>query len=502
MADVIHTPKRQPVAPPDGQDAPAPPATTFVTPRQRAMAAVQARMMAGRPGQRAQRAHDTMNGPVVQRAVKPVDETRLIALEQANEGDIDPSYFDGLYEADGAAGEFLVYAGALARSTFKRALDADYKADLADAGATVHLYTPVENVGEDKLNDLLEGPDNLVLVAEDEKKTTLGAIKAAATALVSAEHAAGLPDQLISRMLSGEPKQGVGGEFGALSFRFKSPKDGYLWTDDDKVEKHFKDEGYRHVMRTTTGFFEPMRDAYSAEFPFAAERRRDRFFYVETERDALRLTGLVRKATLGRFDADTPAARITAFDESLHKADVSDPPIAAPAAAPKRQEKEYKRAAVRGGRGTGQKAAMGDVSARNYVAHFIGAKADAVKWEWLHLRGSRLGGQNEAANLVAGTESANTAMIPWEREVLALTKLATAEKPVKVEWAASLQMAGGQKTHVGNSIVMTVRMPNGLGDGDAARTLTKVFKATEGAPYTSLDGEHAKAAAKEQSGRN
>ncbi len=498
MADTVYAPKKSTTAPfePTGSVRPA-----LTTPRQRHMAALQARMMAGRPGQRARQLQENVQGSVVQRAVKPVDEQRLVALEEANEGDIDPSYYDGLYEADGAQGHFLVYAGQQARSVFKRAMDPDCQLDLADAGAKVHLYAPAEKVSEEGLNDLLGSPNDLPLVAEDEQKTTLGAIKAAATALISADHAAGLPDQIISRVLSGEPKQGAGGEFGALAFRFKSPKDGFLWTDDEKTAARFKAQGYENVTKTATGVFEPMRDAYSAAFPFANERRHDRYFYVETRDDLLRLLSLSREALLGEPYPDAPAARTTAFDAGLHKANVDNPPIDPPGAN-KERKKEYKRPAVRGSRGTGQKAAMNDVSARDYVAHFIGAKANAVKWEWLHLQGSRLGGQNEKANLVAGTESANTAMIPWEREVLALTRLATPDKPVNVDWSATLQAARGQRTHVGDVITMTVSMPGGLGDENAARTFTQTFKATEGAPYTSLDGEHAKTAAKEQSGRN
>jgi len=495
MADIVYAAKIPAYARREAAGGTGP---VLATPRQRQMAALQAGMMAGRPGQRTRQAHEKLNGPVVQRAVKPVDEQRLIALEQANEGDIDPSYFDGLYE--GAQGEFLVYAGVQARSVFKRALDKNAEVNEADAGASVHLYTPVENTTEDKLADLLNAPDDMSLIAEDERKTTLGAIKAAATALVSAQHADGLPDQIISRALSGEPKQGGGGEFGALSFRFKSAKDYRIWTDDEKQAEHFNELGYTNVAKTDTNFFESMRDAYSAEFPFAAQRRHDRFLYVETEADQRRLLGL---ALQSRFSGgvDILPARSTAFDAGLHKANVDNPPIDAPGAN-KDRKKEYKRTAVRGSRGTGQKAAMNNVSARDYVAHFIGAKADAVKWEWLHLQGSRLGGQNDKANLVAGTESANTAMIPWEREVLALTRLATQNKPVNVDWSATLQTAGGQRTHVGDVITMTVAMPSGLGDSNVAKTFTQTFKATEGAPYTSLDGEHAKTAAKAQSGRN
>ena len=58
-------------------------------------------------------------------------------------------------------------------------------------------------------------------------------------------------------------------------------------------------------------------------------------------------------------------------------------------------------------------------SALNYASRVFD-NADWVKersWEWLHIVGHSLGGNNELGNLVAGTVDANTAMIPHEKSI-------------------------------------------------------------------------------------
>ncbi|WP_335932008.1 eCIS core domain-containing protein [Streptomyces sp. PTD5-9] len=77
-------------------------------------------------------------------------------------------------------------------------------------------------------------------------------------------------------------------------------------------------------------------------------------------------------------------------------------------------------------RGSGQDSAMGNVNA-------IGAAALAnrihgtnftmeQRWEWLHIRGAQLGGSTAGGNLVAGIYATNSAMIPFENQVLALAQ--------------------------------------------------------------------------------
>ena len=68
--------------------------------------------------------------------------------------------------------------------------------------------------------------------------------------------------------------------------------------------------------------------------------------------------------------------------------------------------------------------AMGG-TARNYAAEAIDRDwANARMWEWLHIVGHALGGNNEIGNLVAGTYDANTQMIPHERAIRDATQYA------------------------------------------------------------------------------
>lgn len=74
--------------------------------------------------------------------------------------------------------------------------------------------------------------------------------------------------------------------------------------------------------------------------------------------------------------------------------------------------------------------AMGGESARNYAALFLTEEAiKNRKWEWLHILGHALGGEEKRGNLVAGTFAANTQMIPHEKRILEATRHATPEKP-------------------------------------------------------------------------
>ena len=82
--------------------------------------------------------------------------------------------------------------------------------------------------------------------------------------------------------------------------------------------------------------------------------------------------------------------------------------------------------------------AMGG-SALNYVKSvFDEAWADERKWEWLHVVGHALGGNNEVGNLVAGTFDANTQMIPMERAVQQLSQKAGELNPVEARYVVTL----------------------------------------------------------------
>jgi hypothetical protein len=142
---------------------------------------------------------------------------------------------------------------------------------------------------------------------------------------------------------------------------------------------------------------------------------------------------------------------------------------------------------------------MAGVSARDYVAHFNAAAARDKSWEWLHLQASSLGGPNNPLNLVAGTAEANTQMIPYERIVYFLSKIATPQKPLSVAWSGEvLTTPDGTQTHVGKSITMTASFPNGppAASDEIDPGLISHFPATvnvvENALFSKLDRDHVK----------
>ncbi|MCC6392681.1 MAG: hypothetical protein IT167_18935 [Bryobacterales bacterium] len=95
-------------------------------------------------------------------------------------------------------------------------------------------------------------------------------------------------------------------------------------------------------------------------------------------------------------------------------------------------------AATKGSESPTRDAVMGD-SALNYAkAVFDEEWAAERKWEWLHIVGHALGGNNEAGNLVAGAFDANTMMIPYEKNVLELTQKAGEYNPVEARYVVTL----------------------------------------------------------------
>lgn len=78
-------------------------------------------------------------------------------------------------------------------------------------------------------------------------------------------------------------------------------------------------------------------------------------------------------------------------------------------------------------------------SALNYAKAVFDEKwAEDRKWEWLHIVGHALGGNNEVGNLVAGTFDANTQMIPIEKKVMELTQKAGEYNPVEAKFIVTL----------------------------------------------------------------
>jgi hypothetical protein len=102
----------------------------------------------------------------------------------------------------------------------------------------------------------------------------------------------------------------------------------------------------------------------------------------------------------------------------------------------------YSGGAKRQDRGQGQAAVFDGKSATDYAKSLqqqLGNTPYPMKdLEWLHIRASSLGGKNEKTNLVAGTSSANSAMIPYERAIALLSKKASKGAPIKVTWTTTV----------------------------------------------------------------
>jgi hypothetical protein len=88
-------------------------------------------------------------------------------------------------------------------------------------------------------------------------------------------------------------------------------------------------------------------------------------------------------------------------------------------------EVEYTEPVTAGSDRPSRDGAMGG-SALNYAREMVDPDwASARQWEWLHIVGHALGGNNEVGNLVAGTFDANTQMIPHERNIRDATQTAS-----------------------------------------------------------------------------
>jgi hypothetical protein len=78
---------------------------------------------------------------------------------------------------------------------------------------------------------------------------------------------------------------------------------------------------------------------------------------------------------------------------------------------------EWKTVPANGSETPTRESVMG-ASALNYAAKIYDNDfARGRSWEWLHLLGHSLGGDNKVGNLVAGTYTANTQMIPHEKKI-------------------------------------------------------------------------------------
>lgn len=287
-------------------------------------------------------------------------------------------------------------------------------------------------------------------------------------------------DLAASIMTGGEPDIGDPSGYGQIEFRFLKDN-GYLYINHNS-------EGAEELVAVATknkiDYQEEVADevAYRAEmyrlcaFPYPAERATDDFVFVSSD-----LYGKFEDAAEKGIDPKLKAVASSAVT-SAQPLKVGDP-----AGAEKKIETTYRRSPGRAGRGSGQAAVMG-ASAGTY-ARSCGVGAASPDWEWLHLRASSLGGQNHPRNLVAGTASANTQMIPYERKIYELARNATFAKPLTITWTCTL-VSLGKPTHIGERITIGAHWPDGASPAET-RQAAAIDKATvdvtQGAGFTKVD---------------
>ncbi|MBW4423103.1 MAG: DUF4157 domain-containing protein [Nostoc desertorum CM1-VF14] len=139
--------------------------------------------------------------------------------------------------------------------------------------------------------------------------------------------------------------------------------------------------------------------------------------------------------------------------------------------APQVRTQVYTNQARRKDRGKGQIFAMNNVNAAAYAYGKGINNALDKNWEWLHIRGAGLGGETESTNLVAGTYSANSHMIPFELQIKALSTMANDSHPLNVEWKIAIGDKG--KFHC-KKITLEWYAEKGLElDGTATQPISK-----------------------------
>jgi hypothetical protein len=110
----------------------------------------------------------------------------------------------------------------------------------------------------------------------------------------------------------------------------------------------------------------------------------------------------------------------------------------------------------------GQVNKMAGMNANAYAVARGLPNAQTTNWEWLHIRGARLGGVTGPSNLVPGTAMANSEMIIFEQQLLELSRAASHDQPVRIRWAAELH--GWPRVAI--KITISWDAPNGLQKGD------------------------------------
>ncbi|WP_303319024.1 DUF4157 domain-containing protein [Flavivirga abyssicola] len=268
-----------------------------------------------------------------------------------------------------------------------------------------------------------------------------------------------LVDGAHSRSRKYEPE----GDIGNLDFRYvRSGGHFYSTTESlcDKVELNYDGVDVRHVSEVKLIFWQSIYLGLSAlgKFPYEDERIGRNYLYV-------------------------PGEYWEPKSNTSHNTEVGG--VLGPANKPP-QHAEYNKKARRAARGN-QKTTMAGWNALGYAINqnVENTEHPSTDWEWLHIRGSRIGGPDRRTNFVAGTHAANSEMIPWERKILELSKRSDDHHPLIVDWSATTK----GDSHIGDKIAITARIPYGFGDGEPDPPVieTKVFDATLAAKFTRLD---------------
>lgn len=286
-----------------------------------------------------------------------------------------------------------------------------------------------------------------------------------------------LAENIRGALLLGGVAQPDNNGYGSIEFRFRNVQGGRLYTTHPEQYQGNPFNGF-DIRQTSPAQMNDLKQRYiQAGFPYSQVRAGDNCLVIEQ-------------------------SLVPAFDRALDNPGYSRNPqgamerpddmeLAPPIVVPKVRTKNYEFRATRGSRGAGQKAAMGNYSALDYVLHFTdSAQTD---WEWLHIQGSRLGGPNRPENLVAGTFDANTHMIPYERAIFEMSTMASQQHPVQVRWVAVVRTIDGENTHIGDTIRIEVSLPNGTDNADLQRMRNALFtqpvmiRASDPAAFTKAD---------------
>lgn len=125
---------------------------------------------------------------------------------------------------------------------------------------------------------------------------------------------------------------------------------------------------------------------------------------------------------------------------------------------------DHKAALITRPRGDGQEGKMKGWNALAY-ARYACCKLKRLDessldqdWEWLHVKGAQIGGETEPYNLVAGTATTNSRMIPIETKIKIISKGACQEHPLSLRFDAECE----PDTNIGKKITIQIAAEYGL----------------------------------------